>query len=67
MSFPTDNGIFALLYWLVNTPGIGGLAVIAVVVTSLACFSAALHWIHEGGKADETTVYAYPTPALHRK
>ncbi len=65
MSFPMDNSIVAFLYWLVNTPGLGGLAVIAIVFTCLGSFVAALRWILEGGRADETTVYAYPTPALH--
>ncbi len=65
MSLPMDNGIFAFLYWLVNTPGLGGLAVIAIVMICLGSFAAALRWIVLGGEADENTVYAYPTPALH--
>ncbi len=65
MSLPMDNGFFAFLYWLVNTPGLGGLAVIAIVMICLGSFAAALRWILQGGEVDETTVYAYPTPALH--
>jgi hypothetical protein len=52
------------IFWLVNTPGVGGAAVSGLVLGSLACFAAALRWIAAGSRVEEATVYAYPTPAL---
>ncbi len=64
MNFP-DNSIFRFLYWLVNTPGLGGLIVGLIVVISVSAFGGALNWIARGAQADELETYAYPTPALH--
>ncbi len=64
MSFPQDNPVFQLLHWLANTPGVGGLSVIAVIGVSLASFAAALRWIVRGGHAPESATYAYPTSTL---
>jgi hypothetical protein len=65
MNFPQDNPIFQFLYWLVNTPGLGGVAVVAIVATALGSFAAGLRWVVRGGQADEAITYAYPTSALH--
>jgi len=64
MNFP-DNFIFQFFYWLVNTPGLGGLAVGLIVIISVSVFGGALSWIAWGAQADELEIYAYPTPALH--
>jgi hypothetical protein len=64
MNFP-DNPIFGFLYWLVNTPGLGGLIVGLIVVISVSAVGGALSWIARGAQADEMETYAYPTPALH--
>lgn len=64
MNFP-DNPIFQFLYWLVDTPGLGGLIVGLIVIISVSAFGGALSWIAQGAQADERETYAYPTPALH--
>ena len=65
MNFPMQYPIFQLFYWLVNTAGLGGIAVSIVGGGSVLAYSLALRWIHKGGQAEEQETYAYPTPALH--
>jgi len=65
MNFPLENPIFRFLYWLVNTPGLGGLVVGLIVMGCLGSFFAALRWIARGAQVDEPITYAYPTSALH--
>lgn len=65
MNFPLDRPVFQFLYWLVNTAGLGGLAVGLIVIVSLSAYGSALRWIARGAQADEPEEYAYPTPALH--
>lgn len=65
MNFPLGNPIYHFLYWLVNTPGLGGLAVTLIITACLGSFAGALRWIVRGARADEPASYAYPTPALH--
>jgi hypothetical protein len=64
MNFPMENPIFQFLYFLVDTPGLGGIAVALVGGGSLTAYFFVLRWIRNGGKADETETYTYPTPAL---
>lgn len=64
MNFP-DNPLFQYFYWLVNTPGLGGLIVGLIVIISVSAAGSALVWIAQGAQADEVETYAYPTPALH--
>lgn len=64
MNFP-DTPIFQALYWVVNTPGLGGLAVGLIVIVSVSAAGSALWWIAQGAQTDEVETYAYPTPALH--
>ncbi len=64
MNFP-DSPIFRVFFWLVNTPGLGGLGVGLIVITSVSAAGGALWWIIKGGQADQTETYTYPTPALH--
>lgn len=65
MNFPLEGPIFQFLYWLVNTPGLGGLFVGLIVLISLSAYSSALRWIAQGAQANDPETYAYPTPALH--
>jgi hypothetical protein len=65
MNFPLQDPIFQFLYWLVNTPGLGGLVVGLIVFISLGAYSSALRWIAQGAQANDSETYAYPTPALH--
>ncbi len=65
MNFPLDNPVFQFFYWLVNTPGLGGLAVGFIVIISVGAAGSALLWVVRGAQADEVETYAYPTSALH--
>ncbi len=64
MTVPPDTSIFRFIYWLVNTPGLGGLGVGAIILTCLASVAAALRWIAAGAQEGDPTTYAYPSPAL---
>lgn len=66
MTFPMEYPIFQFFYWLVNTPGLGGVAVVLLGAGSLLAYGLLLLWIRRGAKADEADIYTYPTPALHR-
>jgi hypothetical protein len=65
MNFPLEYPIFRFFYWLVNTPGLGGIAVSFVGGGSMLACALTLRWIRKGAMADEVESYAYPTPALH--
>jgi hypothetical protein len=65
MNFPLENPAFSFFYWLVNTPGIGGLVVTLFVGLSIAIYSLTIRWIQRGADANEDETYSYPTPALH--
>jgi hypothetical protein len=65
MNFPMTQPIFQFFYWLVNTPGLGGVVLLILSLgTVLAAFST-LRWIGDGGKVNESETYSYPTPSLH--
>ena len=65
MNFPMDSPVFQFFYWLVNTAGLGGIAVSLVGGGSVLAYFLTLRWIRRGGEADDAETYAYPTPALH--
>jgi hypothetical protein len=65
MNFPLEYPIFRFFYWLVNTPGLGGIAVSMVGGGSLLAYGLILRWIRQGADAKEVETYVYPTPALH--
>ncbi|MBT3390413.1 MAG: hypothetical protein HN413_08385 [Chloroflexi bacterium] len=65
MSFP-DTPLIEFLYWLINTPGVGGIAVILLAVSIVTTVGLVLRWVSQGANVeDEPETYAYPTPALH--
>lgn len=64
MLFPMDNPLFQFLYALVDTPGLGGIAVAIVGGGSITAYFFVLRWIRNGANADEAETYTYPTPAL---
>jgi hypothetical protein len=66
MRFPLDSSIFQFFYWLVDTPGLGGLFVGLIMILWVGAAAGALRWIARGALADEPEEYAYPTPALHK-
>jgi hypothetical protein len=64
MHFPMDNPLFQFLYFLVDTPGLGGIVVAMVGGGSITAYFFVLRWIRNGAQADETETYTYPTPTL---
>ncbi len=65
MGFP-DTPLIKFLYWLINTPGLGGIAVSLLGISIVAAVALVLRWISQAAKIEtEVEVYAYPTPALH--
>jgi hypothetical protein len=63
MNFP-ETPFFEWLYWLINTPGLGGIIVTLLALLILVMVFFTLRWIALGADADEKSEYAYPTPAL---
>ncbi|RLT40506.1 MAG: hypothetical protein DWI57_08345 [Chloroflexi bacterium] len=63
MNFPMDP-FFQFLFWLLNTPGVGGIAVGLLVTISISIYASSIFWIARGAKADEADGYAYPTSTL---
>ena len=67
MSFP-ENALIDGLYWLINTPGLGGIAVVLLGGGIVITVSLILFWIaRPGADAEQEDTYAYPTTALHHK
>lgn len=66
MNFPMEYPIFQFFYWLVNTAGLGGIALAMVGGGSVLANFLVLRWIARGGAVPESDTYSYPTPALHR-
>lgn len=64
MEFP-QSPLFDALYWLINTPPIGGIVVGMMGGGVILIYGLMLRWIAQGREADEQETYAYPTPALH--
>jgi hypothetical protein len=63
MNFP-DEPIIRFLHWIINTPGMGGLAALLVGGSSITGYLLTVRWIRQGAKVDEWDEYTYPTPAL---
>jgi hypothetical protein len=64
MNFPMDYPIFKFFYWLLNTPGVGGIFVGTLASVILLTFGRTLLWISGGAKAEESETYTYPTSAM---
>ncbi len=68
MNFPLDNPVMQFLYWLVNTPGIGGVIAMLLGGGSILAYALMLNWIKKGGDIrEDLETYVYPTPALHHE
>ncbi len=67
MNFPMTQPIFQFFYWLVNTPGIGGLILMSFVPGVGLAAVLTLNWIKAGSAAQEVETYSYPTPALYEE
>lgn len=66
MNFPMSQPIFQFFYWLVNTPGLGGVVLMILIPGAALAAFRTLYWISKGGQAkEEAETYSYPTPSLH--
>lgn len=64
MNFPLEYPLFRFLYWLINTPGLGGFVAILLGLGSTVSALLALRWIRQGAEVAEAETYTYPTPTL---
>jgi hypothetical protein len=64
MNVPIDNPIIQFLFWLLHTPGVGGIAVIVVGLGSVLIYTFTLLWIRAGEAVGDADMYSYPTPTL---
>jgi hypothetical protein len=64
MSDVPDLPLLRLIFWVINTPGLGGIYLGAIEIICVGGFLAALRWIARGRQADEKNAYAYPTSTL---
>ena len=64
MNFPMTQPIFQFFYWLVNTAGLGGVVLLLLTLGVALAAVWTLHWISEGGQAEESETYSYPTQSL---
>jgi hypothetical protein len=67
MNFPIDNPIFRFFYWLVNTPGLGGIVVGILAGSLLLTYGTVLRWISNGAQSKESETFTYPTSSLDEK
>jgi len=65
MSFPMSQPIFQFFYWLVNTPGLGGVVILLLTLGTVLAAILTLHWISNGSRAEESESYSFPTPSLY--
>lgn len=63
MNFP-DEPFFRSIFWIINTPGIGGIVASLIGVGAITLYSLAVRWVINGGNADEAEVYTFPTATL---
>ncbi|MCB9433764.1 MAG: hypothetical protein H6668_17480 [Ardenticatenaceae bacterium] len=63
MNFP-DEPTIRIIYWFIDTAGIGSIIVGLITVGILTAVGLTLNWIRRGALADESEVYTHPTPAL---
>jgi Gpi18-like mannosyltransferase len=67
MNFP-DQPIIHFLYWLIDTAGLGSIIVAIAGGGMVTAVALTLNWIRRGSYADESEIYAHPTPSLlHHK
>ncbi len=63
MSFP-ENALLEFLYNLINTPGVGGIAVSILGMSIFLIVGLTLRWIKKGADVNEIEEYTYPTSSL---
>ncbi len=60
MNFPMDNPVFQYLYWLFNTPGIGGIVAGGLAGGVVLVFGLTLRWIARGANPREFEPHESP-------
>ncbi len=64
MNFPMMQPIFQFFYWLVNTPGLGGIVLLVLSLGAVLVSLMTINWISSGKQDDESDSYSYPTSSL---
>src|SRR3990172_3049555 len=64
MNFPMEYPVFRFLYWLLNPPGIGGIAIMLLIGGLVTTYLLMLRWVVKGARAEESDQYAFPTSSL---
>lgn len=64
MNFPLEYPLLRLLYWLIDTVGVGGVTALVLGGGSAVAYLLTLRWIKNGAEVQEPETYTYPTPAL---
>lgn len=64
MNFPTQP-LFEFFYWLVNTPGLGGIVLMLLTSGVIIAAIYTLRWVCGGKQVKDTETYSYPTPSLY--
>lgn len=62
MNFPMDEPLFQFFYWLVNTPGMGSVAIALLVGAAMTIFFLTLRWIVSAKNESEEGL---PFPPQH--
>lgn len=52
MNFPFESPLFQLVYWLINTPGVGAVMIGLIVGAALVSFSLSLRKISAAAESD---------------
>ena len=60
MNFPLDNPFYRFLYWLINTPTVGGVFALVILGGLASVFVVTLVWVVNGAKADEPEILYLP-------
>jgi len=64
MNFPLEYGFFRLIYWILNTPGVGGVVALLIGGGIVSLVLLALQWITSAGNVDDDSLYSFPTSTL---
>jgi hypothetical protein len=63
MNFPTQP-LFEFFYWLVNTPGLGGIVLAFLTAGVIVAAIFTLRWICAGKQVKPSDAYSYPAESL---
>ena len=69
MNIP-ESELINWLYWLVDTPTIGGVIVGVIATITVLFYTASIFWVQQDQQDQQVNKlekYPYPTPALHHE